>query len=198
MSKLELLTYDNLLGEDDSLFKNFDLVDFFDSSEYKSKIVNFNFLEPTDYDEQKDFFESGKISLKNLLTLQYFLYNLIMTSINSINGMTHIEATKLRRARVRTTVTFLQIASSRSGRALLTKETGISSPKLFHWAKRAELMKIRDLGRDYSDLLEAVGVESVSELKRRNPESLHESMSAINNKQEIVDRMPSLKELLNG
>ena len=54
-SKLELLTYDNLLGEDDSLFKNFDLVDFFDSSEHKSKIVNFNFLEPTDYDEQKDF-----------------------------------------------------------------------------------------------------------------------------------------------
>ena len=54
-NKLELLTYDNLLGEDDSLFKNFDLVDFFDSSEYKSKIVNFNFLEPTDYDEQKDF-----------------------------------------------------------------------------------------------------------------------------------------------
>ena len=54
-SKLELLTYDNLLGEDDSLFKNFDLVDFFDSSEYKSKIVNFNFLVPTDYVEQKDF-----------------------------------------------------------------------------------------------------------------------------------------------
>ena len=118
-----------------------------------------------------------------------------MTSIDSINGMTHIEATKLRRARVRTTVTFLQIASSRSGRALLTKETGISSPKLLHWAKRAELMKIRDLGRDYSDLLEAVGVESVSELKRRNPESLHESMSAINNRQEIVDRMPSLKRI---
>ncbi len=118
-----------------------------------------------------------------------------MTSIDSINGMTHIEATKLRRARVRTTVTFLQIASSRSGRALLTKETGISSPKLLHWAKRAELMNIRDLGRDYSDLLEAVGVESVSELKRRNPESLHESMSAMNSKQEIVDRVPSLKRV---
>jgi hypothetical protein len=118
-----------------------------------------------------------------------------MTSIDSINGMTHIEATKLRRARVRTTVTFLQIASSRSGRALLTKETGISSPKLLHWAKRAELMKIRDLGCDYSDLLEAVGVESVSELKRRNPESLHESMSAMNSKKEIVVRMPSLKRV---
>ena len=56
-------------------------------------------------------------------------------------------------------------------------------------------MKIKDLGRDYSDLLEAVGVESVSELKRRNAESLHESMTAMNNKQQIVDRMPSIKRV---
>ena len=56
-------------------------------------------------------------------------------------------------------------------------------------------MKIKDLVRDYSDLLEAVGVESVSELKRRNAESLHESMTAMNNKQQIVDRMPSIKRV---
>ena len=51
------------------------------------------------------------------------------------------------------------LASTRSGRALLTKETGINSPKLLHWARRAELMQIKNLGKDYSDLLEAVGVE---------------------------------------
>ena len=120
-----------------------------------------------------------------------------MNSIDSINGMTHTEATKLRRARVRTTVTFLQIASTRSGRALLTKETGITSPKLLHWAKRAELMKIKNLGRDYADLLEAVGVESVADLKRRNPESLHEMMHYTNQAKKIVDRMPSLKRVTN-
>ena len=120
-----------------------------------------------------------------------------MNSIDSINGMTHTEATKLRRARVRTTVTFLQIASTRSGRALLTKETGITSPKLLHWAKRAELMKIKNLGRDYADLLEAVGVESVADLKRRNPESLHEMMHNANHVKKIVDRMPSLKRVTN-
>ena len=109
--------------------------------------------------------------------------------------MTHTEATKLRRARVRTTVTFLQIASTRSGRALLTKETGITSPKLLHWAKRAELMKIKNLGRDYADLLEAVGVESVADLKRRNPDSLHEMMLNTNQVKKIVDRMPSLKRV---
>ena len=120
-----------------------------------------------------------------------------MNSIDSINGMTHTEATKLRRARVRTTVTFLQIASTQSGRALLTKETGITSPKLLHWAKRAELMKIKNLGRDYADLLEAVGVESVADLKRRNPESLHEMMHNANQAKKIVDRMPSLKRVTN-
>ncbi len=120
-----------------------------------------------------------------------------MNSIDSINGMTHTEATKLRRARVRTTVTFLQIASTRSGRALLTKETGITSPKLLHWAKRAELMKIKNLGRDYADLLETVGVESVADLKRRNPESLHEMMHNANQAKKIVDRMPSLKRVTN-
>ena len=77
----------------------------------------------------------------------------------------------------------------------MTKETGISSPKLLHWARRAELMKIKDLGRDYADLLEAVGVESVSELRRRNPESLHESMQKINIKARIVERMPSIKRV---
>jgi hypothetical protein len=35
----------------------------------------------------------------------------------------------------------------------------------------------------------------VSELKRRNPESLHEMMAKINLKRNIVDRMPSLKRV---
>ena len=56
-------------------------------------------------------------------------------------------------------------------------------------------MKIKNLGKDYADLLEAVGVESVSDLKRGNPESLHEMMNGINKRKKIVDRMPSLKRV---
>ena len=120
-----------------------------------------------------------------------------MSSINSINGMSHVEATRLRRARVKTIVTFLQIAATRSGRALLSKETGISSPKLLHWAKRAELMRVKNLGRDYADLLESVGVESVTELKRRNATSLYEAMIKMNTKTNIVERITSEKRV-NG
>ena len=56
-------------------------------------------------------------------------------------------------------------------------------------------MKIKNLGRDYADLLEAAGIESIAELKRRNPYSLHETMELINKKRKIVDRMPSVKRV---
>ena len=53
-SKLELITQDDIDG-DDSVFKNFELIDFFETSESKIKILNFNFLKPTDFDKQTDF-----------------------------------------------------------------------------------------------------------------------------------------------
>ena len=53
--KLELITEDDEIDEEKSVFQDFNLVDFFISSEIEIKKLNFNFLEPIDYDEEKDF-----------------------------------------------------------------------------------------------------------------------------------------------
>ena len=53
--KLELITQDDNLDEEKSVFQDFDLIDFFISSEIETTNLNFNFLEPIDYDEEKDF-----------------------------------------------------------------------------------------------------------------------------------------------
>ena len=53
--KLELITEDDEIDEEKSVFQDFDLVDFLISSEIEIKKINFNFLEPIDYDEEKDF-----------------------------------------------------------------------------------------------------------------------------------------------
>tara|TARA_B100001113_G_scaffold135205_1_gene111045 strand:- start:30 stop:626 length:597 start_codon:yes stop_codon:yes gene_type:complete len=53
--KLELITEDDEVDEEKSVFQDFDLVDFLISSEIEIKKLNFNFLEPIDYDEEKDF-----------------------------------------------------------------------------------------------------------------------------------------------
>tara|TARA_B100001113_G_scaffold240923_1_gene198123 strand:- start:3 stop:599 length:597 start_codon:yes stop_codon:yes gene_type:complete len=53
--KLELITEDDDVDEEKSVYQDFDLIDFFISSEIEIKKLNFNFLEPIDYDEEKDF-----------------------------------------------------------------------------------------------------------------------------------------------
>jgi len=54
-SKLELLTQDDPDEFQSSAYKDFNLIDYFISSEIKIEKINFNFLSPTDYDEEKDF-----------------------------------------------------------------------------------------------------------------------------------------------
>ena len=53
--KLELITQDDDVDEEKSVYQDFDLIDFFISSEIETRNLNFNFLEPIDYDEEKDF-----------------------------------------------------------------------------------------------------------------------------------------------
>ena len=53
--KLELITEDDNVDQEKSVFQDFDLIDFFISSEIETRNLNFNFLEPIDYDEEKDF-----------------------------------------------------------------------------------------------------------------------------------------------
>ena len=67
-SKLELLTQDDPGEFEISAYKDFDLIDYFVSSEVKIEKLNFNFLGPTDYDEEKDFWEWENL-LKKIICL---------------------------------------------------------------------------------------------------------------------------------
>ena len=65
-SKLELLTQDDPGEFEISAYKDFDLIDYFVSSEVKIEKLNFNFLSPTDYDEEKDFWEWENLLKKSI------------------------------------------------------------------------------------------------------------------------------------
>ena len=54
-TKLELLTQNDTNEFQISAYKDFNLIDYLISSEVKIEKINFNFLGPTDYDEEKDF-----------------------------------------------------------------------------------------------------------------------------------------------
>ena len=89
----------------------------------------------------------------------------------------------------------LSTCCDKAGRKAMAKETGISEKMLLEWANRADLMRVRGVSTQYSDLLEASGVDTVKELRNRKPENLHTKMAEVNAKKKLVRRPPSLGEV---
>ena len=90
---------------------------------------------------------------------------------------------------------FLLAAASRKGRKDLSEQTGISSKLVLEWANRADLMRVEGIGEEYSDLLEQTGVDTVNELKYRNPENLYNALLEINEQKNLVRRVPSQEDV---
>ncbi len=113
-------------------------------------------------------------------------------NILKIEGIGPVNASKLQKAGVRTTEGLLKAAASKSDRRKLAVQTDISETQILEWTNRADLMRVNGVGEEYSDLLEAAGVDTVKELRRRNSENLHQAMLDVNNAKKIVRRPPAL------
>ena len=96
---------------------------------------------------------------------------------------------KLRSAGIRTTDRLLDAAKSPKGRKALSEQTGIDERRILNWANAADRMRIKGIGTEYSDLLQAAGVDTVKELKYRNPAKLAEAMAAANGRNKLA-RVP--------
>ena len=112
-------------------------------------------------------------------------------SIDTIDGMNRAEARALRKSGVRTTEKLLKRAGTRSGRRELASVTGLTERQILDWVNRADLMRVKGVGEEYSDLLEAAGVDTCKELRNRNPQSLLVKMTQINSKKRLVRRLPT-------
>jgi len=114
-----------------------------------------------------------------------------MASIDAIEGIGHKYATKLRKARIRTTDALLRRGADRAGRKQLVAETGFTTHQIMEWVNRADLFRVKGIGEEYSDLLEASGVDTVKELRTRNVANLTAKMAEINTKKRLVRRLPT-------
>jgi len=116
-----------------------------------------------------------------------------MPSIDAIQGLSRAQARTLRRNRVRTTEALLRKASTKAERKSLSKETGLDESEILAWVNRADLMRIKGVGEEYADLLEVAGIDTVKELRRRNPRSLLRQLMDLNDKKNLVRRLPTEK-----
>ncbi|GIW12878.1 MAG: ferredoxin [Tepidiforma sp.] len=115
-----------------------------------------------------------------------------MPKVIDIEGIGPAYAARLEAAGIPTTEKLLERGSTAKGREQLAAELGITPARVLEWVNRADLMRISGVGSEYSDLLEAAGVDSVPELAQRRPENLHAKLVEVNEAKKLVRQVPSL------
>lgn len=115
--------------------------------------------------------------------------------IIDIEGIGNVNAKKLVEAGINTVDDLLQKAKTPAGRKTLEETTGISGKSILKWTNHADLMRINGVGPQFSELLEAASVDTVKELKHRVAENLQQKLEEINNKRNLVNRVPSVSEV---
>jgi len=118
-----------------------------------------------------------------------------MARILDVEGIGSTFAKKLNDVGVLSTSRLLHIGASKRGREDLAEHTGISEKLILEWVNLADLMRIKGIAEEYSDLLEEAGVDTVKELRKRVPENLYATMVKVNQEKELVRRLPSQKQV---
>ena len=112
-------------------------------------------------------------------------------NIEKIEGIGPKNAAALAKAGIKTTEGLLKAGATKKGRQELAEKTKISETNILGWVNRADLMRVKGVGEEYSDLLEKAGVDTVKELRNRNAANLWKAMKEVNDKKKLVRALPA-------
>jgi predicted flap endonuclease-1-like 5' DNA nuclease len=115
--------------------------------------------------------------------------------IKEIQGIGPSYAEKLAAAKIGTTDDLLTRCCDPKGRKSVAAVTGVDETHLLKWANMADMMRVSGIGGQYSELLEASGVDTVKELATRNAESLATKMKEINDQKNLANATPSTSQV---
>ena len=115
--------------------------------------------------------------------------------IEDVEGIGAVTGQKFRDAGVKDTDSLLAAATTPAARAKLAEATGLSAQRILKFANMADLYRIRGVGSEYSELLEAAGVDTVPDLARRSAENLAAKLAEVNTEKKLTRRAPTLADV---
>jgi predicted flap endonuclease-1-like 5' DNA nuclease len=114
-----------------------------------------------------------------------------MAKLTDIEGIGPSYASKLEEAGIKSTDALLKQGASPQGRKEIAKSTGLREEQILDWVNHVDLFRIKGVGGEYADLLEAAGVDTVPELAQRNPKNLLDKMVKVNQDKKLVRKLPT-------
>lgn len=117
--------------------------------------------------------------------------------IEEIEGIGPVLGKKFREAGIATTDALLKACLTKKQRKEVAEKTEISEAQILKFANQVDLFRVKGIGSEYAELLEAAGVDTVKELAQRKPENLCEKMMEVNEAKKLVRRVPPLKSVQN-
>ncbi len=111
--------------------------------------------------------------------------------IEDVEGIGPAYGEKLRSASVKNTDELLSAGKTKKGRADLAQKTGINESLILKWVNMVDLYRINGIGSEFSELLEASGVDTVKELKHRVAANLVTKMTEVNTEKSLTRRVPT-------
>jgi len=118
-----------------------------------------------------------------------------MSKLSMIEGSSEAYEMQLKEAGITSMEGLLEACSAKKGRGETAKKTGIAEQMILKWANQADLARIKGIGREYSELLEDAGVDTVPELAHRKAENLLAKMVEVNEAKKLVKRMPTQEQV---
>jgi predicted flap endonuclease-1-like 5' DNA nuclease len=116
-----------------------------------------------------------------------------MAKIIEIEGIGDVASAKLIEAGIKTVEALREAAKTKKGRKALAEKTGLPEKNILTWVNRADLMRLRGVSTQYSELLEAAGVDTIVELSKRIAANLHKKMTEVNAEKKLVRQLPTAK-----
>jgi predicted flap endonuclease-1-like 5' DNA nuclease len=113
--------------------------------------------------------------------------------IDEIEGIGEASAKKLRAAGIATTDALLEACADAKGRKAMAEKSGLSEALILRWTNHADLMRIKGVGKQFAELLEAAGVDTVKELKHRNGANLAAKLAEVNAARKLTGAVPAEK-----
>ncbi len=112
-------------------------------------------------------------------------------ALADIEGIGPAYTTTLADLGLTTTADLLVAGANPKGREEVALKTGISPKLILRWVNQADLFRVKGVGEQYSDLLEAAGVDTVPELAQRRADNLTKKMAEVNEQKRLVRRVPT-------